>query len=79
MNISPLLSRLNRICVYALLPFDFILKDSQLNLYSNVIRKEWSLYTLNTSYLPIEAYYSVELCYIAPKASIWIDNGKPNE
>ena len=55
------------------------LKDFQLNLYSNVLRKEWNLSTLNTSYLPIEAYYSVELCYIAPKASILIDNGKPNE
>ncbi|CAH8571045.1 unnamed protein product [Schistosoma mattheei] len=54
-------------------------KNSQLNLYSNVIKKEWDSSTLNTSYLPLEAYYSVKSCYIAPTASISIDKDEPNE
>ncbi|CAI2731569.1 unnamed protein product [Schistosoma spindalis] len=54
-------------------------KNSQLNLYSNVIKKEWNLSTLNTSYLPLEAYYYVKSCYIAPTAPISIDNDEPNE
>ncbi|CAI2731565.1 unnamed protein product [Schistosoma spindalis] len=46
---------------------------------NNVIKKEWNLSTLNTGYLPLEAYYSFRSCYIASTASIFIYNDESNQ
>lgn len=46
--------------------FDFILLDSQMNLCSDVIEREWNLSTLDGIYRPFEAYDSMKPRYIAP-------------
>ncbi|KAK4468020.1 hypothetical protein MN116_008198 [Schistosoma mekongi] len=56
-------------------------ENSQLNMHSNVIRREWNLSIVNLRYLPSEAYSPVKpSCFImAPITSIQLDRGEPNE
>ncbi|RTG86616.1 membrane-bound transcription factor site-1 protease [Schistosoma bovis] len=80
--VENVVSEMGRLSIYGdsdCLSSTHLSSNSQLNLYSNVIKKEWDSSTLNTSYLPLEAYYSVKSCYIAPTASISIDKDEPNE
>ncbi|CAH8606721.1 unnamed protein product [Heterobilharzia americana] len=55
------------------------IQSSQLNRYSNVIRREWNPYNLTSNRLPSKAYRPVQSCYVAAAAPVMLDKTTPNE